>query len=88
MRIKEAIKTAVHQKSKIVPYNDMTIGYCQCTECPTHEQCKRDEVVFCSAGESANRAGMTAKSCICGECEVFKRHGLATGYFCMNGEAK
>ena len=76
------------QKSKIVPYNDETLGYCQCTDCPTHEFCKENEVVFCSAGESDAKATMQKKGCLCPQCEAFDKFNLANGYFCVNGEVK
>jgi len=87
MSLKERVETAVKQKSKIVPFNDQTKGHCQCVDCPTHEQCMRNEIVFCSAGNSGNSSEMVQKGCLCSACEVFQRYSLAGGYFCMNGEA-
>jgi hypothetical protein len=88
MTIAEKIKAAVKQRSDIVPYNNFTIGACQCADCPTHEQCKKTEKVFCSVGDSDNSGTITKQGCLCGECEVFKKFSLSNGYFCVNGEAK
>ena len=76
------------QKSKIIPLNNETVGYCQCTDCPTHEQCSQNEVVFCSSGSSNNSNSMQKKGCLCPQCEVFSKFNLANGYFCVNGEVK
>jgi len=88
MSLKERVETAVKQKSKVVPFNEVTKGYCQCADCPTHDQCQKNEVVFCSAGNSDNSETMVPKGCQCPECEVFKRYSLSDGYFCMHGEVK
>ncbi|NQT21344.1 MAG: DUF2769 domain-containing protein [Planctomycetes bacterium] len=87
MSLRERVETAVKQKSKIVPFNDQTKELCQCADCPTHEQCEKAEIVFCSAGDSDNNDSMAQKGCQCGTCEVFQQHSLAGGYYCMEGEA-
>ena len=87
MSLRERVQTAVKQKSKIVPFNDQIKGYCQCADCPTHEQCEKNEIVFCSAGDSDNGDKMAQKGCQCPTCNVFQQHSLANGYFCMEGEA-
>lgn len=88
MSLKEKIQTAVKQKSKLVPFNDQTKGYCQCVDCPMLEQCRKNEMVFCSSGASENNGNMVPKGCKCPTCEVFKRYNLSDGYFCMHGEAE
>jgi len=88
MSLKDKIQTATKQKSKIVPYNEQIVGYCQCGDCPTHEQAERGEMVFCSAGASDNVEKMVKRGCQCPTCQVFERYGLSKGYFCINGEAK
>jgi len=88
MMANPATVTERKQKSKVVPFNNETIGYCQCADCPTHEQCKSNEVVFCSTGESDNKSTMQKKGCLCPQCEVFDKFNLSNGYFCVNGEVK
>ncbi len=88
MSLRERVETAVKQKSKIVPFNEQVKGLCQCADCPTHEQCEKNEIVFCSAGDSDNSSAMAQKGCQCPTCELFSRYNLSEGYFCMHGEAK
>lgn len=87
MSLRERVETAVKQKSKIVPFNEQTKGLCQCPDCPTHEQCAKAEIVFCSAGDSDNSDSMAQKGCQCSGCQVFQQHSLSGEYYCMEGEA-
>jgi len=76
------------QKSTTVPYDNDTLGYCQCGNCPTHKQCKKNELAFCSSGASDNVKGMQQKGCQCPTCQVFENFNLGGGFFCIEGEAK
>jgi len=87
MTTAEAV-AARKQKSDLVPFDDDTIGLCQCATCPTHEQCKVGEVVFCSSGMSDNVNDMQKKGCQCPTCEVFSKYNLGGGFFCIEGEVK
>ncbi len=77
------------QKSKIVPMSEENIAVCRrfCGTCPTHDECREEELLFCSGGESEFQEVVTQRGCNCPECDVWMEYGLSSMYFCINGEA-
>jgi len=77
------------QKSKIVPLSEHNLALCKnyCGTCPTHEDCKEGEYLFCSVGAGQSCETITQRGCNCPECEVWMNYGLSERYFCIQGEA-
>lgn len=53
---------------------------CKCTVCPSYPQ--TGEVMFCARG--TDNPSDKKSGCLCSECELYKKFGLESNYFCQN----
>ena len=56
---------------------------CECGKCPSNPPDQK--TCYCAGGTSPAR--VETKSCLCGDCPVYKEFGLATGYYCAEEAA-
>jgi hypothetical protein len=65
--------------------NQENLDKCICGNCPTHNQCMRDntEALFCARGKSACK--FPKNGCLCGACPVASENGLEKMYYCEIG---
>lgn len=61
---------------------------CLCPDCPTYNDCMRDnaELLFCGRGGTS--CEVSAVECICGDCSVWAENSLSSYYFCIRGAAE
>ncbi|MCL5407225.1 MAG: DUF2769 domain-containing protein [Patescibacteria group bacterium] len=59
---------------------------CLCPNCPTHNECMKDQKLFCSIGKTS--CELKKQGCLCGECPVASEYQLHDLYFCEQGAAK
>jgi len=80
----------VEERVRTVPDTEQNVAICKkfCGTCPSHDQCKADEFLFCSRGNSINSDDITQKGCNCPECEVWINYGLSSMYYCISGAAE
>lgn len=81
----EAAEKAFLDNEKLAQVQRM----CLCTGCPAYpEEDRGEKVAYCLRGDSAHKASIEPKDCLCEMCEVYK-HGKLYGqnYFCLTGAA-
>lgn len=62
-----------------VPEN---MARCICGGCPSYPG---EAGFFCAKGKSAKE--IARRSCVCGDCAIFKEYDLVSGYYCADGVA-
>lgn len=62
-------------------------GKCNCTRCPTYDDCMRkgSELLFCLEKKSSCK--MEKFGCVCPSCPVQAAKGFSGVYFCESGKA-
>lgn len=64
--------------------NEKNYTNCICPACPSYNDCceKTSEKAFCANKRCS--CEVERKSCICGNCPVYKENDVSGGYFCIN----
>jgi len=68
--------------------NQENLMKCICKNCPTHNQCMKENMhgLFCARG--ASTCEMERQGCICGECPISSEYRLSGIYYCDTGAAE
>ena len=73
-------------EEKNVPDTEENAEMCLCPGCPTHNECMKNERIFCSRGKT--ECDLEKRGCLCGTCPVERNYGLTDFYYCTEGAAK